>query len=221
MNVLMFCLIQGEEPFTERERFVSDEVAAEALREQQILVSLLRPEFLSRNPIRTYEALVGTDDFAYCPFAFGYSNYSRRGYARRALSFGPPVASAAGGRFRTVLGGTGLAVSARCFHRETACDYIRFVAEPEIQSGLYFESGGQPAHRSAWLSAEVNRRSGDFFERTLGALDQAWLRPRYPGFLHFQDQASTAVFEFQTGKRDLSETIDLLQAIYRTSLSPS
>jgi hypothetical protein len=43
----------------------------------------LDPLFWNLSPIGVYEAMTLTDRYAYCPFAYGYSNYSRLGYARR------------------------------------------------------------------------------------------------------------------------------------------
>src|SRR5436309_829135 len=81
---------------------------------------------LTRNPIATYEVMAATDDIVYCPFAYGYSNYARRGYARHTLRFGGLV-SFAGQPLRSTLGGTGLAISAHCRHVEQAVAYARFV----------------------------------------------------------------------------------------------
>ena len=71
-----------------------------------------------------------------------------------------------------------------------------FSASPKIQRTLFFENGGQPGHRAAWEDAEVNRRSNDYFRNTLPALDRAYLRPRFPGYLHFQDLAGAPIREY-------------------------
>jgi multiple sugar transport system substrate-binding protein len=67
--------------------------------------------------------------------------------------------------------------------------YAQYVSAEQCQKTLYFDSGGQPGHRAAWIDAEVNRRSNGFFERTLPALDRAWVRPRFDGYLDFQSKA--------------------------------
>ena len=43
------------------------------------------------NPIIAYEAMTSRDDYVYCPFAYGYSNYARRGYAPHPAPVGRPV----------------------------------------------------------------------------------------------------------------------------------
>ena len=71
-----------------------------------------------------------------------------------------------------------------------------FTASPDLQRTLFFENGGQPGHRGAWQDAEVNRRSNDYFRNTLPALDRAYLRPRFPGYLHFQDHAGAPIRQY-------------------------
>ena len=152
------------------------------------LAVLLPEEVFSLNPIGCYELLTGGDDFSYCPFAYGYNNYARPGYARRPLVFSDTV-SLNDQPCRSTLGGTGLAVSATSRHRQTAVDYARYVASPECQRTVFFQSGGQPGHRSAWTDPRVNAACQNFFCDTLAALDRAFLRPRYAGHMAFQDRA--------------------------------
>ncbi len=220
MSFFMFCHAQGEEPCARRERVVTTEVGAAALAMQRELMRLLPPETWSRNPIRVWEALAADGDGpAYCPFAYGYSNYARPGYAPHVLRFGGLVTHH-GRRLRPTLGGTGLAVSARCPHPAAALDYAAAVAGAAWQRTLYFESGGQPAHRTAWTDAEVNRRSNHFFADTLATLDDAWVRPRYAGYLHFQDHGGDIVRDFLIGKSDTRAALSALDAAYRQSLPP-
>jgi multiple sugar transport system substrate-binding protein len=48
----------------------------------------------------------------------------------------------------------------------------------------------------AWLDAEVNRRSNSFFRNTLQTLDDAYLRPRFDGYLDFQDGGAVIVHRY-------------------------
>ena len=91
---------------------------------------------------------------------------------------------------RSTLGGAGLAISAQCNDTAIAVAYAQYVVSGRCQKTLFFDSGGQPGHRAAWLDAEVNRRSNGFFERTLPVLDRAWVRPRFDGYLVFQHRAA-------------------------------
>lgn len=217
MNFFMLCATLGEEVCQGPERVVSTETGVRALQLLRDLARRLDPRVFSLNPIRVYEAMTATDEFLYCPFAYGYSNYARPGYARRELVFSDLV-TLDGKRLRSTLGGTGLAISARCRHPEIAADYARFVASGEIQRTLYVDSGGQPGHRAAWTDERVNRNTGDYFRNTLPALDRAYLRPRYHGYMHFQDRAGDPVRAYLMEGGDEREVLAALDRLYRESL---
>jgi multiple sugar transport system substrate-binding protein len=214
MHVYMLCLALGEDPFGLPDAF-APERGAEALRLVRELVQICGPACLERNPIRTLEALV-RGEAAYCPFAYGYSNYARSGYAAHLLAFGGLV-SFAGRPLRSTLGGTGLAISTACQDREAALAYAAYVASPCCQRMLYTASGGQPGHRSAWLDAEANRLTHGYFTATLPTLDQSYLRPRYSGYLHFQDAAALLVHRFLVEGGDPAQVIAHMGQIYRES----
>ena len=158
-----------------------------------------------------------TDEFAYCPFIYGYSNYARPDYARRILEFGGVISVASDKAPSTMLGGTGLAISAKCKSLKAAADYVSFVVASETQPGLYFTSGGQPAHRTAWVDQNVNSASSNFFLNTLPALDAAFVRPSYPGYLAFQDRAAALIHRFLREQGDASKVLESLNEVHRQS----
>ncbi|MFC5653663.1 extracellular solute-binding protein [Paenibacillus solisilvae] len=218
MNFYMLCATLGEAPFVSAERVALRSTASQALEMYRELASLCPAGIYEWNPIAVYEAMTGTDEFLYCPFAYGYSNYSRAGYARNVLTFADLVSLRGRGRLQSTLGGTGLAVSAGCRHTDAAVRFAAFAADPAIQQTLYVESGGQPGHRAAWVSDEVNRRSGNYFRLTLPALDRAYMRPRYDGYLHFQDLAGDVVRDYLRDGGSIDRTLDRLDALYAESL---
>ena len=195
MNFYMLCSTYGQDPFVDDEWVVSEALGVQALQQLRELASLCDPEIFNWNPITVYEALSRRDDLAYCPFAYGYSNYSRSGYSDNLLQFTDMVA-VNGMRCRSTLGGTGLAISASCRHLDIALKYSAFTASPQTQQTIFFDGGGQPGHRSAWENSEVNSRCHNYFRNTMPALNRAYLRPRYAGYLHFQDQAGDPVREY-------------------------
>ena len=217
MNFYMLCIALGEEPFSDGNEVASPSVGTAALESLRELTSLCPRGVFGCNPIRVYEALASGDKLAYCPFAYGYSNYSRPGYGRHELRFGDLVRFGDGGRLRSTLGGTGIAVSASSPHREIAVEYAAFTAAPETQRTLYVECGGQPGHRSAWLDDRANRLANGYFRDTLPALDRAYLRPRYNGYLHFQDHAGDAVHSYLLGEIGASAALARMNELYRES----
>lgn len=217
IHLYMLCDALGQAPFQSRESLAADETVAEALDCLVALGALCDSECFGRNPILTAEHMTQTDKVVYCPFAFGYSNYSRPGYARRLLQAGGLV-SFRGKPMRSTLGGAGLAVSAKTEHPDVSTDYARFTAEPEIQAGIYFAAGGQPGHRAAWTNERVNGECSNFFRDTIATLDEAILRPAYAGYMHFQDHASPVAHACVSGECSVAETVTELKRLYLHSL---
>jgi multiple sugar transport system substrate-binding protein len=195
MNLFMLANALDAEPFKNPGEVIPKPQGIEALQRLRELVQLSAPGSLERNPIRTWQLLADSDSVAYCPFAYGYSNYSRPGYAANVLQMGSLV-SLNGKPLRSTLGGAGLAISRMCKHHETALAFAQYAASPQIQKTIYTHSGGQPGHRAAWLDQTLNAASNNFFTLTLSTLDAAWVRPRFPGFIAFQEVASNLVHHY-------------------------
>jgi multiple sugar transport system substrate-binding protein len=220
-NFLNLCASAGEELFASPHEVVSRDGGIAALERLKELASVVPDRFSSINPIRCCEAMSESDEIAYCPFTYGYNNYSRPGYARKVVEFGPVVSIAPPVTPSSMLGGTGLAISANCKNVDTAIEYLVFVAAPETQCGLYFQSGGQPGHRSAWLDPRVNAASSNHFQKTLSTLDQAFVRPRYAGYLDFQDRAGVPIHHFLREGGRPADVLETLNRLYRESSPPS
>ena len=220
MNFYTFCIAAGETPFAGTERIASRDVARRALARMRELVALCDPGCWSRNPIASHDlvASAGNTHLMYCPLAYGYSNYARAGYAAHRLTAGE-TPCVDGQPLRTTLGGAGLAISASVRNGTAAAAYAEFVASGPVQRALYTHAGGQPGHRSAWTDAENNRIAHDYFAATLPVLDRAYLRPRYPGYLKFQDDAGPILQRVLQGRADDNDTLNDLDALYRDSLA--
>lgn len=217
MHSYMFSQALGHPPFS-GDCVAPDEILAQALAELRRLVAHCDSACLTRNPIRTHEWMSQADDprAAYCPFAYGYSNYSRPGYARHLLRAGGLV-NFDGRRLRSTLGGAGIAVSARTKHPEAAMDFARFTASPGVQRGIYFQGGGQPGHRGAWQDAAVNAASSNFFRDTLQTLDEALVRPQFPGYMAFQDAGTPVAHDCIAGKTEPADAARELNRLYRAA----
>lgn len=188
-------------------------IAQEALRSLKKLARVAHEASLELNPIQLLSTMSQSSEIAYAPFVFGYSNYARPGFAPHIVRFAD-IPSTQLEPTGSVLGGVGLAVSARSENKQAAVDYAFFVASEECQRGLYFENGGQPGHRVAWTDPSVNERSSGFFESTLRTLDFAYLRPRYVGYPVFQGHAGKIVHRFLTDGANGRETIESLNHLY-------
>ena len=215
MHFYMLCVGLGEEPFRDREIVASESTGVRALEMLHDLLALCDKKCLERNPIATWELMSSTNQAVYCPFAYGYSNYARPRYAKSSIDFGGLVVIDGHERCRSTLGGAGLAISRRVRDIESAARYTSFVASANIQKGIYFDAGGQPGHRAAWMDEEVNRRSGRFFENTIETLDAAYMRPRFDVYPAFQDEAGLIVHAYLVSGGDSAKVLDELNALLR------
>jgi multiple sugar transport system substrate-binding protein len=176
-------------------------------------------ELSSADPIAVHEALAaGT--VAYCPLAYGYASYARPAAGRHALAWAdaPTFGSARPG---SVLGGTGLAVSApRRPDPAGVRGFLTAFLAPDVQAGLVPAHGGQPAQAAAWDSEAVDQAWGGYYRAVRRSLDAAWVRPRADGWIALQDQASALVRAAITGQASAQETTTLINANYRELARP-
>jgi multiple sugar transport system substrate-binding protein len=176
----------------ERELFVEDSVAAQVLDRLHALITVSHPKSVDWNPIQVYDFMSSSSDSIYCPYGFGYSNYSRAGNSVR-LRFTNAPSAGQRGCAGTMLGGTGIAVSKLSAHQSEAIAYAKWLVSPEHQRGTYFREGGQPASLAAWTDPSVNSAAEDFFSGTLPTLQTAYVRPRFDGFVRFFEAAGVEI----------------------------
>lgn len=190
----------------------------EILETMREVVALMDPRCLTLDPIGIYEWMGRNADApAYSPFGYGYTNYSRDGYCPFPLTFADAPGFGDNGPRGTVIGGTGIAISAGSAHKETAIDYAFWVAGAECQKGLFFESGGQPGNAAAWDDDACNAATRDFFRNTRQTLETAWLRPRYDGYMGFQDAGGDIVHACLRSEQTVEQTVGRLQAAFEES----
>lgn len=219
MNFYTFCIAEGNEPFKTSDEVVDEVTGMLALQKMQQLYSLVDASMFAKNPIAIAEIMTATDAYWYCPFAYGYSNYSRAGYAKKLLHY-TDVVSMNDKKLLTTIGGTGLSVSANCKHKSEAAAFAEMVASQSCQSTLYVQHGGQPGHLAAWKNELANELTNNFFVNTLPAMQRGYMRPRYNGYLHFQDHAGNPIHDFLSGKnKDAKKALTEINIIYQSSLT--
>jgi multiple sugar transport system substrate-binding protein len=205
-------------PLAEGHDLIAPDAGAHVLDLLREVTGLMDPRCLTLDPIGIYEWMGRqADGPAYSPFGYGYTNYSRDGYCQFPLTFADAPGIGRADPAGTVLGGTGIAISARCRHPEVAIDYAFWIAGAACQRGLYFQSGGQPGHAAAWEDDACNASARDFFRRTRATLESSWLRPRYDGYMGLQDKAGDIVHACLRGEADVAATVTALNHAYRES----
>jgi multiple sugar transport system substrate-binding protein len=153
--------------------------------------------------------MAANDDIAYCPLAFGYVTFARAKADGQPLRYGP------GPEWSGTLGGAGIAVSSESSSIDEATAFARFARSPDVQRGAYVEGGGQPGHRAAWTDPEVDASANGFFSSTLSAIDRAYLRPRFDGFLTFQDDAGEVIHGCLQEGTDPDAALDRIDELFR------
>ena len=176
---------------TPEEPFCDGATAREALAILRGLLQYCPPEVLDWNSIRLHEVMVAEDHLAYCPAVYCYATYAQADQ-RKPLRFadlpGPAGASPKG----STIGGTGLAISTACRAPEAALAYAAFAATAATQLE-FARHHGQPARIEAWNDAAIDRDFGGCFTATRASLEGSWIRPRYPGYLGFQEHGGMLV----------------------------
>ena len=57
----------------------------------------------------------------------------------------------------------------------------------------------------------------DLFKDRLNTLDASYLRPRYSGYLYFQDHAGDYIQDYVMNGGNVDDTLNKLQQLYETS----
>ena len=219
LNFMGLCISRGGDIAMGSDSLFDRSIAIEALGELRELAAWMPDEIYDWNPITLYERMASRDEFAYCPFAYTYSNYARAGFAAKRIGFADTVVLADGAPMRTVLGGTGLAISGSCVVPDIALEYALFVSSRSCQSTLYGVCGGQPARCSAWKSDELNRLTDGFFHRLLPNIKRAYVRPRYDGYVTLQDKAGIPITKFLRAGGNAGLALDHIDELFRASFA--
>jgi len=218
MTFYTLCASQGRPCGIEPEQPFADEDAAErALGAMRRLLSYCPSDVLDWNSIALHDAMVAQDDLVYCPAVYGYATYAEADNRRPLLFIDLPGLdreSPAG----SAVGGTGVGVSAGVADPEAAMTYVRFLGDDRTQIE-FARHHGQPAGLEAWRDPELDARFGRFFSGTIETMRQAWVRPRYAGYLRFQAAAGELVEQHLRGAMDTTTLLDRLAKLHAAGLT--
>lgn len=193
MSFMTLAANRGTPCATEPGPLLAENDAVAVLEMMRELASLVPSDCRTLDPIAALERLSVDERLAVAPLTYGYVSYARKGFRQNLVRFADIPVLGRNCSAGSVIGGTGLAISAKCAHPDVAYDYAYFVASRDVQCGAYVQSGGQAGHRAAWLDASVNAAVHGFYQDTLTTLDLCWLRPRHQGYLAFQVAGSEII----------------------------
>lgn len=221
LNFMGMCVSRGSVVGVDPDDMFDWQTALHCLEDLRELVEYLPSDIYRMNPIALYEHMSSSHEIAYCPFGYPYSNYSRRGFGEHVISFCMPPTLTEGIPMRTVLGGTGIAISAKCSCPEIALGYSLFTSDRRCQSTTYGLCGGQPSRRSAWQDSTLNAISSNFFARTQAAVESAYVRPRYRGYTKLQETAGEPLRDYFRDGGSATGALRKINEQYRANLAAS
>lgn len=161
------------------------------------LVGRVDPWCFELNPPRLLDLMsAGPADDApvYAPLLFGYTNYQRPTAPARRLSF-VDVPSVGADPAGAVLGGAGLAVSARSRHPEDAARFAAWLTGADAQREIVLPNDGQPGSRTLWHDEAADAVVGGFFSGTRATIESSHVRPRNAWWPAYQDAAGLALVD--------------------------
>lgn len=194
------------------EMLVNREAGLQSLHLMRRMRDNFHQNSLNWNPIQLYDHMSTHNDIAYAPLVFCYTNYSRDGFRKYRLIYhnAPGIKNA-------VLGGAGIAVSAKSKYLNEAAQYAAWICSAEIQKTIYMREQGQPGNAAAWQDDFANRLTYNFFLNTMDTLTNAFVRPRYNGWPEFQKYLGEVLHAYLTDNADPLKVLDHLQEAYRLS----
>jgi multiple sugar transport system substrate-binding protein len=207
-------------PAADPEVLVAAEAGRAALELMTTLGARMPPAARGLNPIGLLELMATSRTVALCPLVYGYVNYAASHGGRTSVAFHNAPTAAADGFRGSTLGGTGLAISRGCRTTPDLLEHLRWLMSADAQVRFIPEHEGQPSRREAWHDEAVNARCNGFFRNTAETLEQAWVRPRYPGYIRFQAAASALIRKGLEQRTPHSVVLGQLQDAYVASRPP-
>lgn len=207
------CVALGQAPGKDPEAFVDRFIGFAAWQILGDLAAHSEPALLARNPIAVLDAMALPDGPAYSPLVYGYVTYSRaRSDADQLIAFDAPKGP---GGIGSVLGGTGIAVSASASDDDAVRTLLRELVSDRVQVGVYTELGGQSAVTAAWTDAAVDAACGGFYVNTRATMEAAWIRPRFAGYVEFQAVASSLLRDGVVEGKRPDQVLEEVDAAWR------
>lgn len=191
LTFLSLCISLGEEPGGEE--LIGDAAGREALELLRRLAARAPAGSRDMNPIALLEAIARRAGIVLVPLVFGYVNYTVASGDRSRVAFSN--APRLGARRGSVLGGTGIGITSGTQPDRPLLDHLRWLMSKSAQQGFIPQHDGQPSSRAAWESQSVNAAWGDFYRDTRETAEQAWVRPRFDGYIAFQTAAAALIRE--------------------------
>lgn len=213
------CSQLSERKFWSNGEYLDKEPGIKALKHLERVLDLSHIDSFNMDPINLLDKMSSENEIVYCPLVYGYSTYSQAGYSENIIKFNE-MPSDTGKPEGSMIGGVGLSISSKCEHKDVAAEFLMMTMSEEFQKGTFADNCGQPGHRMAWLNEKVNEKSNNFYKDTLQTMDFGSMRPRFNGYIDFQEKAGRMIRNFIKHKRkDYEVFIDELNMLFLWSIT--
>ncbi|GAB3656518.1 extracellular solute-binding protein [Echinicola sediminis] len=217
-NFLTLCAQDGGSNFISEGK-INPAIGAAVLDELKFCLKFLHPDSIKSNPIEVLNQMSSENEIIYAPYLFGYTNYSRNGFAEHLVHFSDSPINPSND-ISTILGGVGLAISAKSMFVEFAVEYLQYVASASVQKGIYTYNDGQPANIEAWDSPEANSLCADFFSSTKRTMEKAYVRPQHPRWNEFQEKGADLLHQGISKGSSSDSMMQNLNQLYQSIRKP-
>lgn len=215
LNWCMLAEALGGRIAEDPESLCGETAGRQAMEMLRRLAEKMSPRIFEWNPIAIAERMTRGDEIAHCAFAYSYGNYCRPSFAERPIRYGSLPKLDDGRPLRSIVGGTGIAVTRRCPDVAKALDYALFTGSASVQAGLYTLAGGQPSRREAWTDPSLEKVTGGFFRDALPDQERCMIRPRYDGYVPLQEEGGVCLQKYLRGSWQADRTWEGLNRCYR------
>jgi multiple sugar transport system substrate-binding protein len=171
-----------------------------------------------KNPIALRHGMSTTDQIAYCPLVYGYVNYAGPHSPGKQISF-VDAPGGPDGAIGSVLGGTGIAITQGCPVTPALLRHLEHLMAPDTQASFIPAHNGQPSARAAWEDKTLDAEYNGFYANTQRTLENAFVRPRFPGYTRFQLEASESVRALLAARANASAALPRLENLHRIATS--
>ncbi|MFD1200053.1 ABC transporter substrate-binding protein [Brucella gallinifaecis] len=155
------------------------------------------------NSIDIHEQMAVRDDIVYAPLVYGYATYGEPDNVNR-LGFAAFAGIAVPYHAGTAIGGTAMGISRHSVQQDAALAFASYMASDVIQASLVAEHHGQPGGHCGWTDADMDARYNGFFSSVISTVEAAWIRPRFQGYVEFQQLGGEAIARSLANGEDAS-----------------
>lgn len=202
----------------EMQRWILSEESVPAIETLVQLSKMRKFVGLGMDPIGVYE-LLARGEVTFSPLIFGYVTYAWRRWSK--LPYEVAYCSAPkwtdSGRFGSILGGVGLAVTRNCSSKENVAELLHLLTDLDVEGWCIGARGGQPASVKWWDNPHPVESVRSFYQNTRATVEDAWIRPIGVGYPKLQFVVGSLIEQCLVAGQSSLEIADRVRHVWLSS----